>query len=155
MLIFFLRHAEAEGLASSDFNRRLTPKGVDQAEKAAKFCLRSGLLPDLIITSPLVRARKTAEIVSKSLGVNLVEEPWLACGMDPEVCLKQLSARPAMRSVMVVGHEPDFSHAIAHLIGLPDASALNIRKASLTAVEMETFQAGCGQLQFSVPVRLM
>ena len=153
MQIFFLRHAEAEGHAASDFHRRLTPDGTEQAAEAGKFFVRHGLHPDAILSSPLVRARQTADIVAKALGMDFIEVPWLACGMEPEECLHQLSVRNG--SILFVGHEPDFSHAIAHLIGLPDPSALNIRKASLTCVEMADIHAGCGQLQFSVPVRLM
>ncbi|MEI6279315.1 MAG: histidine phosphatase family protein [Verrucomicrobiae bacterium] len=155
MIIGFLRHAEAEHASKSDFDRKLTPKGIGQAEKAARFCLRNGLLPDLIMTSPVVRARQTAGIFAKLTGCDLVEEHWLACGMSPQDCLKEISAILHKDFVLLVGHEPDFSRAISHLIGLPDSSALNIRKASLTAVEVADFRAGCGQLQFSVPVRLM
>lgn len=155
MLITFLRHAEAEAHASSDFNRRLTPKGIEQAVKAGKFCSRSGLVPEVILSSPVVRARQTADIVAKAVGVEVDEVGWLACGMEPEDCLKQLSGRAEVGSILLVGHEPDFSEAIAHLIGLPEHAVLKIRKASLTAVEIVDFHAGCGQLQFLVPVRLM
>ena len=155
MTIGFLRHAEAESASKSDFDRKLTPKGLDQAERVGKFCLRNGLLPDLLITSPVVRARQTAGIFAKLTGCDLVEENWLACGMSPQNCLKEMGAFLHKDFVLLVGHEPDFSRAIAHLIGLPDSSALNIRKASLTAVEVADFHAGDGRLQFSVPVRLM
>jgi phosphohistidine phosphatase len=155
MLLLFLRHAEAEDARSSDFSRRLTPKGIEQAEKAGKFCLQRELVPDVILSSPVIRARQTADIVAKSLGVNVVEAPWLACGMDPEDCLAHLSTSDGLEVILLVGHEPDFSHMVADLIGLPDPSALKIRKASLTAVELEELCVGCGQLQFSVPARLM
>jgi phosphohistidine phosphatase len=155
MLITFLRHAEAEGHASSDFDRRLTTKGIEQAVKAGKFCSRSGLVPDVILSSPVIRARQTAEIVAKAVGVDVDVVEWLACGMEPEDCLKQLSGLAEVGSILLVGHEPDFSEAIAHLIGLPEHSALKVRKATLTAVEIVDFHAGCGQLQFFVPVRLM
>lgn len=59
MTIGFLRHAEAEDGHGSDFGRKLTPKGLEQAAKAGKFFQRNGLLPDLIVTSPVVRARQT------------------------------------------------------------------------------------------------
>ncbi len=51
MVLFFLRHAEAERDAETDFARKLTSKGVDQAEKAGKFLLRLGIVPDVILTS--------------------------------------------------------------------------------------------------------
>ena len=57
--------------------------------------------------------------------------------------------------MLLVGHEPDFSDTIAALLGLADPDALNIRKASLTGIELSGFTAGAGRLQLLVPVRLM
>lgn len=155
MLASFLRHAEAEDRAKADFDRRLTSKGFEQAVRVGKFLARCRLIPDLILTSPVVRARQTAEIVASSLGVEIIEAPWLACGMEPEDCLKELKARVGKEHLLLVGHEPDFSHAIGYFLGLTDPSVLKIRKASLTAVELADFQPSCGLLHFSIPVRLM
>ncbi len=156
MVVYFLRHADAEPDVAPDFNRRLTPKGLEQAEKVGKFLARFGLLPDVIISSPVVRAWQTARIVAQKLGEAEVNEGrWLACGMDPESCLEQLRPYIKNASILLVGHEPDFGEAIASLIGLPDPSGLKIRKASLTAVDLPQIAVGRGELQFSVPVRLM
>lgn len=156
MIVYFLRHADAEPDAARDFDRKLTPKGLEQAEKAGKFLVRFGLIPSLILASPVVRARQTAKIVSQRLGdADLVEERWLACGMSPESCLRELSAYVQNESVMLVGHEPDFSETIAALVGMSNPGHLNIRKASLTAIDLPSLAAGAGQLQFLVPSRLM
>ncbi len=155
MTIGFLRHAEAETAKGSDFERKLTPKGLEQSAKVGKFCLHNGLIPDLIITSPVIRARQTAGIVARALNCDLIEVRWLACGMDPEECLKEVAAFSGKDFVVLVGHEPDFSCAIAAIIGLPDARALKIRKASLTILDLVEPKPGCGQLQFMVPPRLM
>lgn len=156
MIIYFLRHADAEPDAARDFDRRLTTKGLEQAEKAGKFLVRYGLIPGLILASPVLRARQTAKIVSQRLGdADLVEERWLACGMTPESCLRELAPYATHDSVLLVGHEPDFSETIAALIGLPQPENIHIRKASLTAVDLPALVAGAGQLQFSLPSRLM
>jgi len=156
MQIYFLRHADAEDMRTSDFARVLTPKGLAQSEKVGKFCIRNGLLPEVILSSPVVRADQTARIVAKALGdVEVVVESWLACGMAPDYCLEELKTFAKWHSVMLVGHEPDFSTTIAAMIGLRNADAVLIRKASLTVVELDGFRAGAGRLQFSVPVRLM
>jgi phosphohistidine phosphatase len=155
MTIGFLRHAEAESASGSDFDRKLTTKGLDQAEKAARFCLRNSLVPDLIITSPVVRARQTAVIVAATTGCDLIVGEWLACGMEPGDFLKEIAAYSRKNFVLLVGHEPDFSDAIACLIGLIDPSSLKIRKASLTIVEIAAPHQGCGQLQFLIPARFM
>lgn len=156
MVVHFLRHADAEPDVAPDFNRRLTSKGLEQAEKVGKFLVRYGLIPDIIVSSPVVRAWQTAKIAAQKLGeVELVEGRWLACGMTPETCLRELTAYTEKSSVLLVGHEPDFSEAIASLIGLHDSNGIKVRKASLTAVDLFQIAPGKGELQFSVPVRLM
>ena len=155
MTIYFLRHADAESMASSDFERNLTPKGLEQAAKVGRFCKAHGLAPDKILTSPLNRARQTAEIVAKALGAESVVQDWLACGMRLETLLMELSAQGKVESLLVVGHEPDFSSVISELIGASEGYGVLVTKASLTAVELPWMEAGSGQLQFSIPVRLM
>jgi phosphohistidine phosphatase len=156
MVVYFLRHAEAEPDAGSDFERKLTPKGLEQATKVGKFLGRNGLVPAAIVSSPVVRAFQTAKIVGKKLtDTGVVQAVWLACGMTPATCLEELKAYSAMNSVMLVGHEPDFGETIAALLGVADSGSLNIRKASLTAIELNEFSTGGGCLQFVIPVRLM
>ena len=155
MTIGFLRHAEAEDGQGSDYDRKLTPKGIEQAAKAGKFCERHGLVPDLIITSPVVRARQTAKIVAEATGSDLIEERWLACGMETSDFLQEIAAYSHKNFVLLVGHEPDFSEAIGCLIGLIDPSCLKIRKATLAVIDIAAANQGCGQLQFLVPARLM
>jgi broad specificity phosphatase PhoE len=98
MIIYFLRHADAEDFVDSDFTRKLTPKGHDQAERVGKFCKQNGIKPEVFLTSPLVRARETAEIVGKKTGVTPVIADWLACGMTPETLIaRRPRARPQHR----------------------------------------------------------
>ncbi len=156
MVVSFLRHAEAEDEKTSDFERKLTPKGLGQAEKVGAFCARYGLVPGLIVTSPVVRAEQTARIVARKLGdCPLAVERWLACGMSPATCLGELAGFAKFESLMLVGHEPDFSRTIAMLIGLNDSDAIQIRKSSLTVIDVRHFRSGGGRLEYVVPVRLM
>jgi phosphohistidine phosphatase len=156
MVAYFLRHADAEPRTTSDHERKLTPKGLEQAEKVGKFLVRCGLLPEIILTSPVVRARQTARIVAEKLGdADVSEVDWLACGMAAETCFMELKARQGTASVLLVGHEPDFSETIASMLGVGDSAAIKVRKAALTGVELLDFQAGQGQLHFLVPARLM
>jgi len=156
MLLCFLRHAEAEPVAGSDTERKLTSKGVEQAEKVGKFCLRNGLLPQIVLHSPLVRARETAaSFASKAGKAVLIECPWLACGMTPEVCSDNLRDHLRQQVVFVVGHEPDFSSTISWFLGTTSSYAVHVRKASLTAIDTPSLGPGSGRLEFSLPVRLM
>ncbi|MFZ0434756.1 MAG: histidine phosphatase family protein, partial [Chthoniobacterales bacterium] len=93
MLLYLLRHAEAEPHCADDFSRRLTEKGAKQARRVGCFMKEQCMRPDLILTSPVVRARETAGIVSKILGkTDISEVPWAACGMNPERALSELGA---------------------------------------------------------------
>lgn len=156
MILYFLRHADAEPDASDDASRKLTEKGIEQAQRVAKFCVRSEVLPDLILTSPVVRARQTAEVVARRLGIGRIESAgWLACGLAPETCFEKLAGLEGEGVVMLVGHEPDFSEVIAAFLGCGDGRALHLRKCSLTCVSASTFARGGAVLEFLVPARLM
>ncbi len=156
MVAYFLRHADAEPRVTSDHERKLTPKGLEQSEKVGKFMVRCGLLPEIVLTSPVVRARQTAQIVAEKLGdAEISEVDWLACGMSAETCLMELKAHQGTASVLLVGHEPDFSETIATMLGVSDAGAIKVRKAALTGIELLDFRPGQGQMHFLIPARLM
>jgi phosphohistidine phosphatase len=155
MQLYLLRHADADTPAASDEARTLSDKGEAQAKKVARFCEAHDISVSPILTSPVRRALQTAEIVAHHLRAELITAPWLACGMRPQLALDELKKFRAKESVMIVGHEPDFSTLVAHLIGLSSGSQIQIRKASLTLIDVETLEKGGGRLELCVPCRLM
>jgi len=157
MLLYLLRHAEAEVLAASDAARRLTPKGDAQAARVGKFCRRQGIEPSVVLTSPVTRARQTAEIVTGNLaGAELVEVAWAACGMDPWRAMDELQAYAKFPAVMLVGHQPDLGGLAAALLGAGDVRVLRVRKALLMGLDVSRgLSTGAGVLQFFMPVKLM
>ncbi len=155
MLLYLLRHANADTVAARDDERALSEKGEEQARKVARFCADRDLRPDLILTSPLLRARQTAAPVGERLEVEVFVTPWIASGMMPEAAVYGLQEYAEFSSVMLVGHEPDFSLLSAHLLGLSDHSHVVIRKASLTLLEFRAPRVGAAMLHFSLPCRLM
>jgi len=156
MLLYLLRHADADTPAASDAVRQLSEKGVAQVKRVAQFCRAHEIAPEIILTSPLVRARQTAEHFAAELGGgNIQIAGFIASGMRPDAALTELKAYEKMVSVMVVGHEPDFSLLIAKLLGMGSSEHLHVRKASLTALEVGAFKAAGARLEFSLPVRFM
>ncbi|MEA3207685.1 MAG: phosphohistidine phosphatase [Chthoniobacter sp.] len=155
MLLYLLRHADADTAAESDDARCLSEKGLAQAKKVARFCEAHVLQMSLVLSSPVRRAHETALIVSAHLRSELLVAPWLSCGLQPEHALKELRAFHARDSLMIVGHEPDFSRLAAHLLGLPGERGIMVRKASLTLLELDTLRPSGATLQFSLPCRLM
>lgn len=154
MLLYFLRHAEAEDTAETDFDRRLTDRGRAQVEKVIKFFQRHEIKPGVILASPVTRAKQTAHPISDALEIDMVKIDWLACGMSPETCMRGLAAYGHHQAVLLVGHEPDFSTVMAYLLGAASPRAIHIRKASLTAINVPILKAGAGELEFSIPVKL-
>lgn len=157
MLLYLLRHAEAEDQAAADRDRRLTPKGDGQARRVGKFCRRQGLEPPVVLTSPVTRARQTAKLVLQSLpAAEMIEVPWAACGMDARGALGELQAFAGFPAVMLVGHQPDLGELASLLLGCPDPRALRVRKALLMGIDVPRGEpAGRGTLQFFLPVGMM
>ncbi|HWL51151.1 MAG TPA: histidine phosphatase family protein [Chthoniobacteraceae bacterium] len=153
MQLLILRHAEAETRASTDEARRLTDTGRQQAEAAARFVVERRLIPDLLLTSPLTRARETAAIVAAACGMSADPADFLKSGMRPGTALEELGAYAQIERLMIVGHEPDLSSLVVHLLGAQ--SGVRVRKAALLGMHVRTFAPGGGVLDFSLPVKWM
>lgn len=154
MRIYLLRHAEAVDDAATDFDRPLSRKGVGQSERVGDFCRANGLIPGVVVHSPVLRAAQTASIVAARWGGSasaLIEERRLSCGVTPGEIDGLLSEFARFESIMLVGHQPDLGCYIAHALGTA-GPGVHVRKASLTAL------SGGGRnhaLEFSIPVKFM
>lgn len=158
MRVYILRHAEAEDQAASDFARELTPKGRDQAARVGRFMGEQELAPELVLSSPYLRAWQTAEEVCEALKLGgPTREPLLGCGMTPEHGLGILRGiEPHFQSVLLVGHQPDLGEFMEGLLGTSAAGgALHVRKASLAGFWVHSLRAGGGVLEFFLPARFM
>jgi len=157
MILYLLRHADAVPVARSDAVRVLTEKGVAQAKKVGRFCLKNRLIPDLILTSPFCRAEETARWFAEEIKQPKTEliAPFLACGMDPKTALSELMGYKELESVMLVGHEPDLSGLASRLLGVRNSGKIRISKASLTVFELNVFCPDSAELIFSMPVKWM
>jgi len=136
--LYFLRHGKAMARADwheDDGLRPLTGEGerLLVAEAPAIGRLTKGL--ELILTSPLVRARQTAQIVAGELGMNeqVHDHAGIGHGLDAGVLRGIVAVHPGVSSLMVVGHEPDFSLTIAELIG---GGRVDMRKGGLARVDV-------------------
>jgi phosphohistidine phosphatase len=129
-VIWFLRHGDAED-GSPDFERKLTEKGRRQSSDAGATLAALGVELDACLASPRVRARETAELACASLDVEVTIDERLAGGrFDP------LDLAAGLDDVLLVGHEPDFSDAIADLTG----ARVDMKKGGLAGVEERTLR---------------
>jgi phosphohistidine phosphatase len=130
-VIWFLRHGDAEH-SEPDFDRRLTDKGRRQSRNAGLALAALGVHIDLCLSSPKVRARETAELACDALGAAVTLDERLAGGrLDP------LDLTAGLDDVLLVGHEPDFSTAVADLT----ASRVKLRKGGIACVEEDLLHA--------------
>lgn len=134
MRLYFLRHGIAEDNPDGhlrDFDRKLTPKGMTQLQDAARVMKRLGLRPH-IYTSPLVRARQTAEIVAEALGVDIDVQEAVAPQFDAAAAAMLIADLPEDTEVMFVGHEPSFSRTVEALTG----ARIEMKKGGLARVDV-------------------
>jgi phosphohistidine phosphatase len=146
MKVYFLRHGKAESRSEwrgDDADRPLTPEGEEAMRREAKALRAMDLALATIVTSPLARARRTAELVADELGMPVVEDERLAHAFDVRRHEQLLAAHGTGGSLMVVGHEPDFSATIAELIGGGD---IVMKKGGLARVDVTAPVAGGGEL---------
>lgn len=111
--VYLVRHAKAEPHAEKDDARRLTSEGRARFE-ALVARLRGRLQVKRVLTSPLVRARETAEILARATGAPIEEAPPLASGRSGAGELLAL-ARRAAPGTALVGHNPEIAEALARL----------------------------------------
>jgi len=146
--LLIIRHAIAAERAPgmSDDERPLTPEGEQRFRKAAKGLARISGRPDALFTSPLVRARRTAEIAAEAWGrVEPVSLDALAHG-DDEGLEKALGSRGPEDLVVVVGHEPHVSALLGRLLGSSHTERLAFRKGGAALVELSGPLAQGGSL---------
>ncbi|HZY95475.1 MAG TPA: histidine phosphatase family protein [Candidatus Cybelea sp.] len=157
MICYFLRHgiAVAPGeWQGSDAERPLTPDGCKRMEREAKAIASLGLDIDLIVTSPLLRARQTAEFVADRLGLcdAIVDDERIAHRFNADACRAILADHPRANSVMLVGHEPAMSSTIGRLIGSAD---IELKKAALAGIELPDRNSTVGTLICLIPPKAL
>ena len=147
MKVYFLRHGKADRSQwdGDDDARPLTPAGEEAMRREAKALRALGLAPDVIVTSPLARARRTAELTADGLGLSgrVVVDDRLAPGFDGPHLEQVLAAHGPAGEVLIVGHEPDFSATVAELIGGGD---IVMKTGGLARVDVTAPVAGGGEL---------
>lgn len=151
MELILLRHGKAEDhFIRDDFNRGLVAKGIDQARRAAVLLKRMDRLPDVVLSSPRIRAKQTAEQFCDEASLEgPVIQPWLDCGMSPSSALSELVAFTEFNRVMIVGHEPDFSSLVEHAIGC-SGGGVEVKKGSLVGLQVNP-PSDRGWLCYSLP----
>ena len=157
MNLYILRHgiaAERGGEYSDDNMRPLTRKGINRMRREAKGMSAIGIAPDLIISSTLVRAVQTAEIVQQGLSARpqMITTHALVPEAHPSQILQELAAsHSSLSSVMVVGHEPHMSSLVSYILTGKISWLIDLKKGAFCSIDLSP--SGRGQLLWALAPR--
>jgi phosphohistidine phosphatase len=161
MDLYILRHAIAEprghSIAGRDTQRPLTAEGERKMRRVARGMKAANLSFDLILSSPYLRARQTAEVVVEILGrARKVEfSDTLAADGNPKELINGLR-KTRRKRVLLVGHEPYLSRLISFLISGGAGISINLRKGGLCKLTAESLRYGrCATLEWLLTPRQM
>jgi phosphohistidine phosphatase len=163
MNLYVLRHGIAVDPGTpgyeTDSERPLIPKGEHQLRQIADAMRKMDLRFDLVLSSPFLRARQTAEIIAESLMLKkqLVFSDALVPDGNPKALVRQLNElKPAPENVLLVGHEPYLSQLIALLTAGETGMAIDLKKGGLSKLEAEYLLYGpCATLVWLLTPRQM
>ncbi len=159
MHVYLLRHGHAEepGLGRPDAARALTDEGRERLERASPTWRRLVTTPDLLLCSPLLRARQTAERFADA--VRCHGAPRIEASLTPDgdvaatLALLEAENRSGTRSVAVVGHEPHLGYLFGLLVTGHPRLSIPLKKGMLVGLEMESRASSLANLRFAIAQR--
>ena len=144
MVIYFLRHANAGtkhfSNPAKDEKRPIDKMGEEQSHDVGRALAAIGVIPNVIISSPMTRSVQTAQIVAQELGHE--EKIVLDNALRPEATFDQfkslLNRHRDKVSVMVVGHDPSMTEFVNRVLsGGRPLAAVEMKKGGVAKVEHE------------------
>ena len=157
--LYLIRHGLAEPRGDAwpdDTTRPLTADGMARMRKAARGLVGLGVTFDVVLTSPLVRARQTAEIVASAFDppppLHAVDS--LAPGGSYATVIADLETHLRRSRIALVGHEPGIGELAARLTG--SRRPIPFKKGAVCRIDVETLPpANAGALRWFAPSRLL
>src|SRR5262245_19587699 len=147
MEIYLMRHGTAlardSADAPADEQRPLTPKGIKKTRKAAKGLMALRPSIDRFLSSPLLRARQTADIVAEALRFKgqVEEVADLAPNGDLEKLVGSLASYKDCQGILLVGHQPNLGGTASLLLTGNTALEIDFKKAAVCCIKVDTFTA--------------
>lgn len=157
MKIYLIRHGDAEqsSLTRRDFDRELTPHGIDKLEKTVHGWKNYIKHFDLLVSSPFKRALQTARIIADIYEMHdkLIVDDRVACGCRTEDILN-IANSMGVEKIAFIGHEPDMSTHIASLISDAEIN-IEFKKAMIAKISFGAkARFSRGVLQYMIPSEL-
>jgi len=157
--LYLIRHGIAEQRGEAwpdDAKRPLTEDGMSALRKAARALERIGVVLDVIVTSPLVRTRQTAEAIAGGLDPHphIVTAESLAPGGTVAAVLSDLEKQAKRSRIALVGHEPGIGELAARLTG--SRHPIPFKKGGVCRIDVEGLPpAGPGDLRWFLTPKIM
>jgi len=142
MNLYIIRHAIAvdEGAPEyEDSQRPLTDKGKKKMRQIAKGLHTLGVGFDLILSSPYVRAKETAEILAEVFKMKKkieLSENLIPMG-DPDLLIAELNEKYSVDSIALVGHEPQLTHLIGLLVSESAGADITLKKGGVCSLSVD------------------
>lgn len=157
--IYLVRHGLAEERGPKwpdDGKRPLSADGMSRMKKSARGLDRVDVTFDVILTSPLVRARQTAEILSAEMEGHppIVNIDSLIPGGAYASLIADLEKYTRKTRIALVGHEPGIGELAARLLG--SRHSIEFKKGAIARIDLEQIPpAGPGDLRWMLPPKFM
>ena len=157
--LYLIRHgvaAERGADYPDDSKRPLTSAGMAKLRKEAKALNALEIGFDLIISSPLVRTRQTADIIAETLQgkPGVLTSDSLAPAGTPAGVVQELARHAKKARIALVGHEPNLGELAGRLIGAK--SPIEFKKGAICRIDFDVLPPkGYGQLRWFLPPRVL
>jgi phosphohistidine phosphatase len=157
--LYLIRHGVAEERGEKwpdDGKRPLSADGMSKMEKAARGLARLGVRLDVLLTSPLIRTRQTAEIVAGELEHHppIVHTDALAPGGDFSGVIAALEKQSRRLRIGLVGHEPSIGELAGRLIG--SRHPIEMKKGAVCRIDLDEIPPnGPGDLRWLMPAKVL
>jgi phosphohistidine phosphatase len=162
MKLYLLRHGDAAEHGDPRYKeneRPLTAKGIQRTKQLAHVLREMEITFDAILSSPLTRARETAEIIARGLKMqdHLRFSEHLAPSGSMEELVHQVNTiRPLPKNILLVGHEPYLSGFISLLCTGGPGLPMVFKKGALCRLEFQVLNCGkCATLDWLLQPRLI
>ncbi len=159
--IWLVRHGIAADATRGmrDAERPLTKEGIERMESAARAWRKLGPTPDVIVTSPLLRARQTGKILHDAFDLDdgpLVCDALAAGGGADDLLRFIARDAPEESGVACVGHMPDLPRLLGEITGAGAAFGADFGKGTVAAIEFPgALRVGAGTLRALIPNRVL
>lgn len=141
MKLYLVRHAIADDPAAyeDDSLRPLTEKGREKMKRIAAALREIGVQPDLIVSSPYLRARQTADILAKELKCSgePAHSDFLVPMSEPNDMIGEINEKYPLDELMLVGHEPSLSALAGVLLAGSAGIVINLKKGGVCCLSVD------------------